>query len=537
MLYVRGAPLALPQMAVACSLAVLACVSASVTRPAYYFATDHGPYFDLGFEALPAWTRGEYPHLTLQLVTVFFLTLVFGMFLSHRTPWASLRRFLLVFGTAQLLAVVCHLSTFMADPNPGWKGRPPELFPVLFTVGGLYAGFYREAWPRTGIAVMAVGLAGTLLSLACRMQYTVDALCDAGIAAATFFTYEWEMRSRWSVTRRGRFFAWLEADVLVEATDAAVSGARRGGYGTTEDQGYELSDALVHGFEPAGREPIETVLRQFVGSLDVPNTAAPAVAFMLMMTAGMTLLVNWVAADIANSQRSLHRGFLPDTVHTWTLHTFGGHLSTDVPDVWTNVLVTLALLDVAVTHPLPLVAVSRISLITVLTFTLRAAAVVATTIADDPAAECTHRVHRTTDTCGDILYSGHALAMLVSFASLTMFRESLRWYAFWFAATAVGLALIVVSLFHYTRDVLTAVIIYNGAVSLLDTVLFARPDRVARSYAKLSLDLPFYLARLPDETEGGCSYRRLRWTARPTCRLPGFLKVLMRSSIVDGDPL
>jgi hypothetical protein len=500
--YLRGAAVAPVQLTLAAAVVVGACVCAAFARRSYYFSSDRGPYSDLGFEALPAWTRGEYPHLTLQLVTVFFLTLVFGMFLSHRTPWASLRRFLLVFGTAQLLAVVCHLSTFMADPNPGWKGRPPELFPVLFTVGGLYAGFYREAWPRTGIAVMAVGLAGTLLSLACRMQYTVDALCDAGIAAATFFTYEWEMRSRWSVTRRGRFFAWLEADTLADAPErnavSPTTSDHRSGYGSTDEEGStELltSTETVTGEVSFQSLEFRTVVHVSKSLTEFEKRHLPVASFlMLWLTAAFSLLSNLIAGYVANAFRALHRGKMPDffVEHLGPVFTF---LPTSMPNIVAYGITAFALFDAVFVHPFPLVALSRVSAVIILCFSLRFFVIASTVIGDDPFDECMRRVHPGTATCGDILYSGHTISVLCAVYCLTMFRESRAWFLICAVYTVAGLFFIVASSFHYTRDVLTAAIIFCGTKNFLNATLFGRPDKVARSTWRMSLDLPYYVAR------------------------------------------
>ena len=101
------------------------------------------------------------------------------------------------------------------------------------------------------------------------------------------------------------------------------------------------------------------------------------------------------------------------------------------------------------------------------------------TFPPDPSPICKTRVHPPGTTCGDMIFSGHTVAFLL--ATMMLLEHTGVW---WIRAATVAyvtcsLVAIIASKLHYTRDVLTAIVVVMTTHHLLRVGLWLRSDVVA----------------------------------------------------------
>ncbi len=219
---------------------------------------------------------------------------------------------------------------------------------------------------------------------------------------------------------------------------------------------------------------------------------AVALPFALTVSLGITVgMLNLISVQTTDRNRPIGVHIAPDIGH---------YLLPDAPP-WTAdvMLYTLVLASTVFLASLKigfLTALRRISLEYACAMGLRGLTLVMT-FPPDPSPYCQTAVHPKGTTCGDLIFSGHAITFMV-------FTFAVRAYAksWWARAVTVsfcftGLVAVVMSKLHYTRDVVTAVVVVLTIHHFMNVTIYRRPDTVLRHRLLCLFEADNYLFRQP----------------------------------------
>jgi hypothetical protein len=104
----------------------------------------------------------------------------------------------------------------------------------------------------------------------------------------------------------------------------------------------------------------------------------------------------------------------------------------------------------------------------------------------DPSPICKFREHPPGTTCGDLIYSGHTVALTLTSLVWSDYFDGKGYIrngivtAFVWCFCVTGLIMVVLSKLHYTRDVLTACVVVTAFYHMWQVSVFLRPDVLLR---------------------------------------------------------
>jgi hypothetical protein len=449
---------------------------AAVMRATLYFDEDLSPLHDLGFAVLPDWSES----LTVVVVChVWGLTLlaasVLLMVRCHAPESPALRvvRFLTVSGLSTCASLVCQAVTQLPDPSRHWTEHYPLMYPVIFTSAVWHVWWYKQSWHWSRMAIAFFAVLGAALLIASHCYYTVDVLCMILVTTAIFLSYVKRTASPRAVANLGAVAAWLEQR---SARDRASTTVR------------ELETSTFSSDEVKIARHVHESLSEFDKRF-LPVAHATAI----LGGSFAAMILNLTSASITNALRPTNREPMPDLIQR-VLGDSDQWMSLNTANVLIFAAVGLAVVDIALFNPLPLVTLRRSTTIFTLAFTARSITVIST-INVDPFADCHRRYHPDAATCGDDIFSGHTVTVMTSMFALVMFRESRLLKLLCGLYVVVTLFCIIATKFHYSRDVLTAALAFQAAKMILYAFAAEQHSVMATSTARLQYEADFYIAR------------------------------------------
>lgn len=119
------------------------------------------------------------------------------------------------------------------------------------------------------------------------------------------------------------------------------------------------------------------------------------------------------------------------------------------------------------------------------------------TFPPDPSPYCQTPTHPKGTTCGDLIFSGHTIAFLL--CAFVIHGHAKKWWprAITTSYVLTGLVAVVMSKLHYTRDVVTAVVVVVTVHYFLNVWVYRRPDVVLRWRPLIWLEADNYLHDAP----------------------------------------
>ena len=452
-----------------------------------------------------------------------------------------------------MLHLIQMCSSKLTDPNPELKNVEWSfvMHAVEYVMGALTIQFYCAHLWAVGLS-WVVSLLGLALLIPTHQFYTVDVLQAVISTLTLFLLFHWYTRTTQSITKRA-VLEWFERDALQGLpqrirVDSTLSGTSAGGnynpvttvarppdrnsISSTEspyvqaftvpdrgsskneppsaleyvhilnDQSHPKGNYETHGFrvptlvgEEFQRHEFEVVLLARQSSRAKRIYHPPVVSLVSLLVAAAAALLVFALVKVAKDSRPSHR---EPTADDWIHNTVW-----DVTTQSANVILYLEIAAVSLfilANRKRYVIIRRTSLIFFLVSLVRLFTVAATLV-PDPAKKCL-RPDPKGGTCGDLIFSGHAVGFLL--AALVIHEYAPFW---WMATTAwtttaAGLILVVASKLHYTRDVLLAVLVTLSIFHLLRVAVFNRPDRMKSGTLLSELlrewEFDFYLLKVGD---------------------------------------
>ncbi|CUG86147.1 Hypothetical protein, putative [Bodo saltans] len=373
------------------------------------------------------------------------------------------------------------------------------MFEVQYVIGALFVQFYS---PRTWLRVVSwvVAIFGLMLLIPTHALYTVDMLCGVFAALGPFLTYHWYVRTTTSITRRG-ILRWFEED----ATDGrTVSGADETTflYQNIDDpsRDYHLEHFRHPTLEPAEQQAqVEELIADAEALPEKWKLFYPLVSCSVVCAfgGGMAFL-NLIGMHAADEQRPLGIPLPYD---------FFYRVEPRVPDHTADALLYIQVVSVllfALASKWRFTILRRTAFPYGIIMALRCLTVPAT-FPIDPSPVCAQREHPEGTTCGDLIFSGHTVAFMMSAFVISKYTKPNWLEAGTWAFTACGLMAVITSRLHYTRDVVTAILVVGTVFHLVDQSLYQRPDRALGSKWIRYLELDYYIILAEDraaEREG-----------------------------------
>lgn len=476
----------------------------------YTYATDVDPYRDTGFLAAPDWSSYTHPNYIYAGVHAALLVL-FCAFSSLRLT--IFRRLFFLWGLAQVIQMLQTLSTRFPDPNVNLRNRDWDytMYEVQYVLGALFVQFYSaRTWLR--FLSWVVSIVGLMLLIPTHALYTVDMLCGVFAALGPFLIYHWYVRTTTSITNR-RCLRWFESDatdgrVLFEAAGATTSGTLAAAsestflYQNIDDPSrdyhlehfrhptLEVGERITHMealIDEAEALPEKWKLFYPIFSSGVVCAFGGGMAFM-----------NLIGMHAADEQRPIGIPLPDDFIY---------NILPQVPDHTADVLLYIQVVSVLL---FTLASKWRFTILrrTALAYGIIMACrclTVPATFPPDPSPVCAHRQHPEGTTCGDLIFSGHTVAFLMSAFVVSKYTKPNWLEAGTWAFTTCGLLAVVTSRLHYTRDVVTAILVIVTVFHLLDQSIYQRPDRVLHNKLIRYIELDHYIVLAEDraaEREG-----------------------------------
>jgi hypothetical protein len=523
----------------------------------YTYSIDdgQGPYRDTGFLASPFdWSDRTWINTSLAAANAFF-TLLFCLAHTHRL--SILRRLMFIFGVAQILQLTQMSSTRFPDPNVRLRDRRwcYSMHVVQYVLSALFVQFYS---PRNGLRAMCwmFSLSGLALLIPTHQYYTVDVISAVFACTAVFFPYHWQVRTTASIMKRPGI-RWFEQDAVPHISQHISISTERalpfhsyshrhvpaGGYGgdspasvspssgffnpthqhafRNEDSGldnqsflhtssddprcdYNLEHFRSPSFAINSMSSMMQQLSRLAGeeSESMRLYWPPAVAVVTAVIAGAVAMLNLVSISAADRQRPLHiplpRDILFENLPSTPAHTADVLLYTQVVSVF---LFTLS-------SKYRFTILRRTGVMYAFLMGLRCFTVPAT-FPPDPSPLCVERTHPEGTTCGDLIFSGHTVAFTLSALVVRRYTKPAWIEAAVWAFTACGLAAVITSRLHYSRDVVTALYIVFTVYYVMHVALFERVDRILKLRWLRYFELDFYVLRAEDER--AADEKRLPW--------------------------
>lgn len=475
----------------------------------YTFATDVAPYKDTGFDVAPNWSNTALPNHIYAGVHA-GLVMLFCLVSSERVT--MLRRLLFLWGIAQIVQLAQTLSTRFPDPNIRLRNRDWDytMYEVQYVVGALMVQFYSaRTWLR--MVSWCVTVFGLMLLIPTRALYTVDMICGLFSGVGVFLLYHWYVRTTVTIKKR-RFLKWFEEE-SIELRDGDVNTphAENGDfvYDRVDDpkSDFHLEHFRHPTLEPQERQDHVTELVNFASGLPERwKQFYPLVSAVVGGAFGGGLgMLNLISMSTADATRPLHIP-LPEDI--------GYKLLPQVPDHTADVLLYTQVITVllfGLASKWRFTILKRTGITYGLIMIWRCFTVPAT-FPPDPSPVCKERWHPAGTTCGDLIFSGHTVAFLLSALVVRKYTRPMWLEAGAWAFTACGLLAVITSRLHYTRDVVTAVLVITTVYHLVDKAIFDRPDRAARNLFFKYLELDYYIVleeEIAAEREGRISRHNL----------------------------
>jgi hypothetical protein len=313
--------------------------------------------------------------------------------------------------------------------------------------------------------------------------------------------YQWIPES-WDVFRLERegIYSIYPADYLFAVADGrGPSRATQGARETIRRRGTRLTRELHHSFDNtsilAGEvvvaaRAIETIdhdpailavaeLVERARQLDSTSRRyiPIAVAVACIVCGGTVGLLNLVTIHFADERRPLHIPFPPDVVHD-IFPALPAHTADFIiyPMVLSTVLFTLS-------SSFTWIIFTRIAITYGLSMSLRMVTMIVTSL-PDPSPACAERHHADGTTCGDLVYSGHTVGLMMCAFTFRYFTRERVFEVTTWVLTAAGLFCVITSRLHYTKDVVVSLYVITLAnhvvrVGLSNHVSLIRSSRIA----------------------------------------------------------
>ena len=511
----------------------------------YSIDDDVAPYRDTGFLACPYdWSDISWPNTIFAIVNG-ALTLLFALAHSHRL--SVVRRMMLVFGLAELLQLAQMSSTRFPDANVRLRDRRwcYTMHMVQYILSALFVQFYS---PRNTLRAVwwILSLFGLCLLIPTHAYYTIDVISGIFAATAVFFPYHWYVRTTASIMKR-KPLRWFEQDAVQHSQHVSIATERsipsdRAYYGAvganddtprggsspqdfTQNQQYDsgLDDNtflhtssddprseynLEHFRSPTlaveSRHSLMTNLTQMAAeeSEKMRLYWPPAIAVLAAAVAGGIGMMNLIAIAAADEQRPLHIPLPRDIVYE--------NLPSS-PDHTADILLYTQVISVllfGLSSKYRFAIIRRTAMMYGCLMGLRCFTVPAT-FPPDPSPLCVNREHPPGTTCGDLIFSGHTVAFSLSALAIRRYTKPIWLEAGVWAFTMCGLAAVITSRLHYTRDVITALYIIFTIYHVMHVTIFERVDRILLHKWLRYLELDYYVVRAEDLA--AAREKRLPW--------------------------
>lgn len=464
----------------------------------YTYDPNVAPYRDTGFLVAPDWSSDVKAN---HIYAGAHAALIILFCLLNNLRVTIFRRLFLLWGIAQIIQILQTLSTRFPDPSIQLRNRDWDytMFEVQYVLGALFVQFYSaRTWVR--LISWTIAVFGLMLLIPTHALYTVDMLCGVFAAIGPFLTYHWYVRTTTSITRRG-VLRWFEAD----ATEGrVVSGADEMTflYQNIDDpsRDYHLEHFRHPTLEPIERQNhVEDLITEADALPDKWKLFFPLVSCAVVCAfGGGTAFLNLVPMHAADEQRPLGIPLPEDFVYE--------HLPR-VPDHTADVLLYLQVVSVllfCLASKWRFVIFRRTALPYGVIMALRCLTVPAT-FPIDPSPVCAQRSHPEGTTCGDLIFSGHTVAFMMSAFVISKYTKPNWLEAGTWAFTTCGLLAVITSRLHYTRDVVTAILVVGTIFHFVDQTIYQRPDRAVGNKYIRYLELDYYIILAEDraaEREG-----------------------------------
>ena len=441
---------------------VAVTIPALYLRPAVY---THGskPYSDTGFDITPDWSKET--NRVNELYALVFSTLLV-IFIAVKPRRAIVfRRMLFSFTLAEIVHIMQMFSTIFPEPNSKMSARHQAflLFPLIYAVGWLTVQFYANS-KLVCVISHALALFGVWLLIPTRYMYTVDIFSALFAGILPFVLFHWYVRTHRSIKKRA-FLRWFEQDALVSD------------FGLDRDKDSPLCRYHLRHFRApslGGEEQrsneeqlMDVVERRSSTQLRWWRVTSFGVAAAIACFGGFGTLA---AVNYADTQRPIGLPLCNDVLYPW-LPTVPGR----APDFMLTVQLVLVFAFM-MCSPRRWTILRRQCFMFGVIMMMRCFTVNAT-FPPDPSELCAQREHPVGTTCGDLIFSGHSVSFMLS-AFVVRYYVRIPWIEklcwIW---TVMGWFIIVSSRLHYTRDVVTSLLVGFSTIHMCHVSMFWRPDR------------------------------------------------------------
>ena len=534
----------LAPLALAFFLFLAVTIPALRIRPFIYVGDgDQGePYKDTGFLITPDWS-GTHDQVNEIYGGIYgFFLLCFCMW--QPAGITIVRRILFILTVGQLIQLIQMISTRFPEPNTKLRQTHWVfmMYPLEYATGLLTAQFYCDDFRITAVWYF-LSIVGLLLLVPTRYMYTVDVFSALLAGILPFVLYHWYVRTPMSIAKRNHLIKWFEKDVLLvihkefqRLEGELVGGSRRSTSSGSRSSGslgtplavLSLGGANVQGRSQGNNTPtltrtspttfddlshfsqtmvinvgfenpvtVDFCLQHFhspsfIGvhqQVDFRDQLVQEVDKMseeqrrkwlvtsflaAAIVGGMGAVTTAISTHITNEQRPIGVPLAADLLHPFIVV-----VPEHTPDIF---LYTQSLLVIgwAVINKRRLSIVRRSGFLFGFIMTIRGIVTLAT-FPPDPSKLCATAVHDEGVTCGDLIFSGHTISFLVT-ASIVHYYMNNRFVTLlcgiW---TSFGLFAVIASRLHYTRDVITAILVGFCTIHLAYVSVFSRPDRQLKS--------------------------------------------------------
>lgn len=460
----------------------------------YTYDPDQPPYRDTGFLAAPDWSSTSLPNHVFAGVHAFLIA-IFCCVATERLT--LIRRLSFLWGLSQCIQLIQTVSTRFPDPNVRLRDRTWDytMYEVQYVLGALFVQFYSA---RTWLRVFSwlVSIFGLMLLIPTRALYTVDVICGIFSAVGPFLLYHWYVRTTVSISKR-KVLAWFEEDAVSDRLSLGSHSAVADTfvYDSIDDP---RSDYRLEHFRHPTLEIDEK--QRFVADLisyadllpEKQKMFYPMVSAAVCGGLGGGLgFFNLISMSAADEQRPLHIPLPWDVLYD---------ILPQVPDHTADVLLytqVVCVLLFALASKWRFTILRRTGIAYGLIMIWRCFTVPAT-FPPDPSPVCVNRQHPAGTTCGDLIFSGHTVAFMLSALVVRKYTKPMWLEAGVWAFTFCGLLAVITSRLHYTRDVITAILVVTTVFHLLDKSVFERPDRAVGNRFIRMVELDYYIILAED---------------------------------------